>query len=251
MEQVGHAVIISDDSPVVRFKNTWATEWGPRPTRAEVIERRFAEARRTFAAHQLQQCSPDRWRLATRDTDGRWRLEGWTEVVALGGGRLLVHGDYEHCMFQGHASDSAEGLVRWLGRSTTLGYIHEKATIAMGNLLVDDEDDDALADDLAEMIYDRIDSVVDERGTPEDERQLKEVLAKDDRFSLLCEAHRYVKMRRYDAADVRDRLMGHFESEDLYGLGRLPATPVFCAHAAVARLCALLDTKLEASCSAS
>lgn len=74
-------------------------------------------------------------------TEGRWLLQSsegypdnWMEVVALAGGKLLVHGDYDPVCFAYH-DGVPEARVHWMARNykdEPCSYVMEKAQIGTG-----------------------------------------------------------------------------------------------------------------------
>jgi hypothetical protein len=246
---------------------------------AEYERRLAADATRAFANHEIRERSEGRWVLQRRGADGRWESTYWTEVLVLRGGKLLVHGDIEHVLFAYYGDSRApERVLRWMGDCTDLGYyVTQKARIGTGRELIDVDDDRVAAHQIAEELREPLAREVERDGEP-----WAPPLAEADpddaedvewfRFDRAMDVVRFLAalidaLREADdatgsrevsvlagglaqlgrgepVAEVRRALYdGNIDVETIARLGVVIAPRVFFAHAALRRLCALLDAE--------
>jgi len=155
------------------------------------------------------------------------------EIIALAKGQLYVGGDIDFTIFA-YYSDRAdpESRVRWMGRCNDVGYyVAEKARIGLGTELTDvfdsqiaEQDIQGWLDEAEKEYLGHKDTVVLRRlvddwkddGFPEEEHELTHAL--------------------WDSG-----LSSDFFGELSVGPGKVLAPRVYYAHAALARLCDLLD----------
>lgn len=183
-------------------------------------------ARDSYANHRIVSYERGHWLLKAPDTN-----VFWVEVVALAGGKLLVHGDTGPVLF-GQLSDRfdnfdlyAKGLVRWMGnrKRPDDSYFMEKARIGT-------ETEAALyTPDLGEF-----------------QREMESMIAEEEDARLKTELQ-----------EILDRVGPHEDEipkaqEEIYDLlgdperipkGRVVSTSVIYAYAALQRLVVLLDAE--------
>lgn len=189
-----------------------------------------ADARKAFAAHVVSRESEGRWLLQRRYPDGGFEWTMAAEVISLAGGALYVGGDIDYVIFSWFSDSGAhEDKVRWMGRCTDLEYyVRQKAAIGTGRDLVEMYDADEARRQLERDVDDR------ENDDPGDSlaRELRALLSDgldfEDRDALL---HAIYEISSDFATDV----CAH--------LGIVTHPRVYYAHAALARLCDLLDAR--------
>lgn len=182
-------------------------------------------AQDAFKTHEITSTGESRWTLKRADGGGHY----WVEIACLAGGRLIVHGDIQPSVFQGH-SHEVEQLVVWIARSN-IGYLAEKAQAGIKSeeavrTYDDDEAEAYLLDDIRE---------AKERKDEFGEEHLEERL---DVLRRALEAVRNgypEEMHRIICEEIQDGW------EWAYSIGRVIAPRVYYAHAAVKRLHALLN----------
>lgn len=210
----------------------------PRDTYNEHTTKLATEA---FANHQIVEESEGRWLLRKPSPDGGFH---WTEIIALAGNGLLVDGDIDHVIFR-YGPKHPEARVRWMGSRKTAHdcYFVEKAIIGTGHALVETwRSEVALADldDIAKEIR-------EEHGDSTDKEGLRAIAYDLPRrgSSAVLGAIEDIKRFPYDMDErsVLDAIMqpDYFDEPPL--VGTVAAQRLFFAHAALARLTTLLDTR--------
>lgn len=192
-------------------------------------------AREEFATHVIRERSPGRWLLQRRNKDGRFTGIFATEVIALYGGELYVGGDIDHVVFSRYVdSGDPAGRVYWMGRrsSGADSYLVEKASIGSRELA--HEWDEEVARD--EVRRDWLD---------EEKRTLAEGWGDARRAAQLEELlNTWPEDKNELARQLYAISPDHFCDCGLPGT--VPAARLFFAHAALARLCDLLDEERAA-----
>lgn len=168
-----------------------------------------------------------------KESDGRWlmmRPKGgfWTEVVCLERGGLCVDGDIDVVVFRYGPKDPV-ARVGWMGRRKSAWdrYFMEKASIGMGGsrALIEEFRPDLAIEDLKELAATLRG---DESWTPAD-------MIEENILPLVHDGM------------TRDGLCGLMSERGLWeeseGVGVVPSTRMFFAHAALQRLCALLEER--------
>lgn len=185
----------------------------------EHMERHQARAQTTFAKHVVTKSSDLRWLLQRVNDDGRATWTWSCEVVVLEGGSIFVGGDIDHVIFSSGPADAIERL-RWMGECDDLGYyVAQKARIGSGSDLVDAWDDDIAREEL--------DSFLKRSGMEESDRdRMLDEMPTENRHEFLDWAWRNFSYEQM--------------SEAVGDAGEVLAPRVIYAHAALARLCALL-----------
>jgi hypothetical protein len=231
-------------------------------------------ATEAFAHHQIRRREDGRWLLQRRE-DGSWDSIFLAEIVALYGGRLLVHGDVETVLFAGYTDDrSVDGLLRWIADSDS-SYVAGKAQAGM-KLPMECSEPRVAAATLLQRAADRIEENVADYHADDfdlDDGEDGEHAESDRAWLHLLtvlgqlaaqlgdgyappadgDVHRWgaaaADLLRGDSLrDVKQRLQDDGdEGEDVYDLGDVTSPRVFYAHAAVRRLCALLDAERAAT----
>jgi hypothetical protein len=190
------------------------------------------DARAAFAKHVIAKESEGRWLLRKPYADGRgfdWTMAA--EVISLAGGSLYVGGDIDFVIFSWY-SDSAdhEAKVRWMGRCSDIDYyVRQKAIIGTGRELVEQYDEDEARASLKWHYEDCV--RVGDDALAAKLAELLESGALEDRQALLHELYR---AQPDLAADVGGTL------------GMVPHPRVYYAHAALRRLCDILDERQAA-----
>lgn len=175
-----------------------------------------ATARQDFAKHGLRSSAPGSWAIG--------RLEGgsiyYARILRPDASTIIVYGDVEIAAFRGGDGKEWDDRAHlgWLAHSD-LRYAAEKASIGMGERRCAwGLDHDAAKAQLAEMIQEKW-------------------------HEWLSEAIDMLR-RGDELEDVRRWLFGETSDAELCsGLGEVVAPRVIYAHAAVVRLCELLDAR--------
>jgi hypothetical protein len=180
-------------------------------------------ARKAFATHVITARSGERWLIQRIHEDGRPESTFWVEVAVLRG-HLYVGGDIDTVVFKGGPMDPV-ARVRWMGESKSLtDYVAEKACSGLGSReLVWSWDREVAADDLSRHIAD----MDEESRVGVDSFYLQEAVAAETRDDFAT--------RAADAIDDPDAW------EYVGSFGELLDSRIIYAHAALARLCALLS----------
>lgn len=220
---------------------------------AELAE--FEKNLKRFEKHKISRRGDGRYLLQEPTSDG-----GWTWIMAaeihcsFSRSTILVCGDIDTIAF-GHFSDDRKAslevrerkLLNWMGKCRDIEYyVAQKATIGMdggrsGDALVWDFDRELAEKEIRSWIADREkwlrwqgDGDI-EHGLEDDDTcaALKRILDEgiDDRDSVLREL--------WDTCD-HDFLYSHMEGD---GFGMVLSWRVKIAHAAIAKLCQLLDAE--------
>lgn len=193
------------------------------------LDAEIAHAKEVFANHLL---------ALDRAEEGRWILkrpdasEFWVEIVALRGGRLLVHGDIEPAIFgnwrapqpaQESTPSYNRGLVRWMGSQTRPNdsYFLEKLKIGMSS-------SDAPYEPDLEVLAEEIDDLIKEEEDPTLRDGLKEI-----RENLPYEES--------DIPEVQKAIYDLLEDAESVPRARFIRAHVVYAHAALQRLVAIFD----------
>lgn len=198
----------------------------PPPDAAERYHRNMLSiATDAFDHHYVREYSTNRWLLMRPLKDGGWDGTYATEIVALWRGSLLVHGDIDTVIFARYTdTNDPIGCVRWIGTNSDIRYYAaQKAAAGTGRELVYAIDDAVFAQELR--------------------RLRREYKAEDAREAIDAALN---SMRHGEPLEmVRHNLATEWalESEDVYALGKVVAPRVYFAHAALKRLCHLIDTK--------
>jgi hypothetical protein len=197
-------------------------------------------ARDVFARHQISKRSEDcRWLLQRRYKDD----EGWdgsfaTEVVCVYGNGLLVGGDIDHVLFR-YGPVAPLPRVYWMGAKENAwdSYFVEKAAIGSGRQMVETWNATIAQADLRELR--------EEIGTEKDlaikEGELRPRLSAQRVLDAISDifGDRVWEEGR-DAILSRLYQTGHFD-DGLPTIGMIEDPRLFFVHAALQRLCTLLD----------
>lgn len=202
-----------------------------RDKRAAGLSESAAEA---FAKHRIVTQSTDRWRIAIPHERGGWQSQYACELVVLWGGSILVHGDIDTVMWSRYSDDRyPREVLRWMGRHAKVdGYCVQKAVAGSGHSLIEVFDPIAFEADLAEKLADELEVCAEGSEDPD----------VSERVTALRDA--IVDFTHYnsDPQTVRcDLQSAGFEGEMLWPLGIVTGARVYFAHAALRRLCALLE----------
>jgi hypothetical protein len=191
-------------------------------------------AMQAFEHHQIVQQSEGRWLLQRPHKDHwddpktRWDSIYATEIICTSHGGLYVDGDIDHVIFR-YGPKHPEARVRWMGERCGAWdcYLHEKAIIGTGRERIDEWNPLVAQDDL-EQLYKEI---------AESENPGKDVLT---------EIQDLMQWHINDGRDFVIRTLlytGYFD--EVPDVGMVVAPRVFYAHAALRRLCHLMDQKEE------
>ncbi len=109
----------------------------------------IAECRKAFAKHTIASRGDGRWILREPGTSNMQ-----CEIVALAWGTLLVHGDFDCCVWTGYSGKSGpEALVAWIGRHTDVHYVSQKAQRGLDDYeLVEEVKSEVLVRDLRDYL---------------------------------------------------------------------------------------------------
>jgi hypothetical protein len=195
-------------------------------------------AKENYQNHQIVKSSEGRWLLQKRyEDDSGWESNFWTEIVSLHGGQLYVGGDIDHVIFAYYSAPedirgtSYEHLakVRWMGKDTDFDYyIRQKATMGTGRQLIEVYDEE-LAEEYIRDYIKELKECIDASSEQQDRIDELEDLVDS---SLEDEQHTMQELWRIDPDFAMD--CGSF---------RVTAPRLYFAHAALARLCELLDAE--------
>lgn len=202
-------------------------------------DQEMAQARESFAKHEIVKWSEGRWLLKQPGT-GTF----WFEVVVLAGGSMIVHGDIQAVVF-GHYSARKDAtpdatawqMVHWMAsrKRPDDHYFIEKAGIGgTADETIWTPDDDVLRAEIVELIAAARESeAAAEPDTDLRDTDLSDTLedALDNVGSL---THEQVQHAVYEALD------GDAESVPQ---GRRVSAAMIYAHAALQRLAELLDAE--------
>lgn len=206
--------------------------------RGEALKR---DAERAFADHAIRRRSEGRWLIQKRYDDGAWNCTFATEVISLARGELYVGGDIDFVIF-GIYGDTAdhEDKLRWMGRHSDFGYyVHQKACIGTGRTLIDVYDSDAAEAQLREWLAERTEQLGEDHDE-EDDGPLD--VAADE---LVATINDMIRWMPDDPGEMLGRLHSVSPSfmDDRHELGMVIAPRLYFAHAALRRLCDLLDAE--------
>jgi hypothetical protein len=207
---------------------------GKHRTRDEYNAQLATLARKALERHEIKEEGPGRWVLYRRNADGTYSAQYCAEIAALHWGTLLVHGDIETVVFTGGSHRAPLDLVRWVGgrgEPTDYCYLAQKAQRGMGAGTDALDTEVARGDVLAEIACVRDAGATGEQLEPYDDA----LRALDDGEHIEVVRHNLWR----DGDDV--------DTEFLARLGRVIDPRVFYAHAACARLVALLDARAAAA----
>lgn len=188
------------------------------------LDRHAGQAAKAFSRHVITKRGDDhrRWLLQRLYPDGK---PDWTfaaEVIVLEGGGLFVGGDIDHVVFSWGPPDPVARL-RWMGECRDLDYyVRQKARIGTRDRqCVDVWESSVACEELKQHVADYDDALKDEEA-------LQDALRADTQQDFLDSAYKALGGDACDAWDV------------VHDMGEVLAAPVIYAHAALARLCALL-----------
>lgn len=205
-------------------------------TRDEQLQQ---EGARAFERHEIRSRSDGRWLLQRRYKDGNgWDCVFAAEVISLYGGELYVGGDIDFVVFA-HYSDSRshEAKLRWMGEHNDLGYyVRQKASIGTGVALVDVYDQDEARESVSEWLDDEKKAEADGFGSGY-AKKLAAVLGQDGAWD------RAPWDDRHELIHYLVDELGHDFMCERYDVGMVLAPRVYYAHAALRRLCDLLDAE--------
>lgn len=102
-------------------------------------------AEETYKNHKLRSSGEGRWIIQVQRDDGSWDGIYYTEIVNLGGGGILVHGDGDTCLFKYYNGEKhVTSKARWLA-SSGVDYLEQKCSIGMDDGSVARTFDDEVA----------------------------------------------------------------------------------------------------------
>lgn len=198
-------------------------------TSRQHLELHTMQAAKAFARHVITKRCDDqrRYLLQKLYEDGR---PDWTfaaEVIVLEGGGLYVGGDIDHVVFA-HGPAAPIARLRWLGECDDLGYyVRQKAQIgSRRNSCVDDWDSAIACTELRQYV-----------AQLRDEEEASSSDINDTFVELALNADSRERFLEY----AGQAFPGFPDSwESVGSMGEVLGSAVIYAHAALARLCALL-----------
>jgi len=195
-----------------------------------------AQAKEAFTKHAISQRSEGRWLLQRPHAKGwdhpkrRWDWMLAAEIICLGdGGSLYVGGDIDHVVFSYGPLDFLE-RVQWMGGHANVDhYVLQKASIGMSNIGVGAYDPKVAETELREMIDeytcdDEPDDIAEGLVDFLRDNDLSEYNSCERLWEALCDGMRHTRF-----------------CEEYRAFGNILSWRVVYAHAALARLCHLLD----------
>jgi hypothetical protein len=201
----------------------------------------LAQAKEAFSHHQFsaRDDSGGRWLLQRPYEDGAWRWDMAAEIIALAGGQLYVGGDVDFCIFAYNNSPAAQ-RVRWMGLCTDVDYyVAQKAHIGTGRELTEVFDEEIAVHDLQGWLADA-EEADGEDGPSHDTEKLRELLEEWRDYGFPEGEHELMNELWYSG------LSGDFFVDRRHMPGMVLAPRVYYTHAALARLCELLDASAPA-----
>jgi len=192
-------------------------------------------ARKAFEHHTIAARTDATWRLAP-DPKRRTGFSGVT-VAALGR-YLVVVGDADTCVFSGGSYSEPRDVVAWMGSTTDLRYVVEKAGHGMGDLggkITEELDAEVMLHDLQE----RVGYVSDPENGYNEEETAKHLEVLNECIDTIKDCS------DLGLAGAHHTLCNDWpgEIEDVYRVGVVPAWRVIVAHAVVRRLWGILKTE--------
>ena len=185
-------------------------------------------SKEAFKGHRIITHTEGRWLIAR---PGKYPGEyDWcfaTEVIAdLWGKGMYVGGDTKPVIFSGGPAHP-EAKVRWMGGRKSGGdqYLVEKATTGTGKEVIEMFDADVARDDMTVL-----------------QHEIAEESEGDPAIEAIEDIKRCCDEMGRDEV-IRDLMEAYSDSERVYDIGVVVSPRVYYAHAALARLCELLDEK--------
>jgi hypothetical protein len=189
----------------------------------------ISQAIEAFKDHELILNTQDRWRIASRNSNGSICGFYAAEIISLWGGRLYVGGDIDDCIFAYFSTNNPENFhldkLRWIGKHNDVDYyVKQKASIGLtATELTETWDVDTAVKEL-DLIIEKL------QKDPEERVQV------DDIISVKNTARGW---GRHEALEE----IQEFNLENLIPInfGMVTSPRVIFAWAAVRRLCELLE----------
>ena len=220
----------------------------------------IVDCRKAFVKHTIANRGDGRWILREPGTSNMQ-----CEIVALAWGTLLVHGDFDCCLWTGYSGKHGpESLVAWIGRQTDVHYVAQKASRGLDDYeLVEEVKGEVLVRDLRDYLAEcKAEYAGDEEeGDDSDEENAAGGEADDPAEVERREEHERIKDALVEAIDSAKADEGRFEmhaivsrliddgvidSEYANSLGVVTTRRVIRAWQAVARLHELLTEESAA-----
>ena len=214
----------------------------------------IVDCRKAFVKHTIANRGDGRWILREPGTSNMQ-----CEIVALAWGTLLVHGDFDCCLWTGYSGKGGpESLVAWIGRQTDVHYVAQKASRGLDDYeLVEEVKGEVLVRDLRDYLAEceaeyatdgeEGDEADEEHAAVEDDDDPAEVERREEHQRIkeaLVEAIESAEgdEGRFEMHGIVARLIddGVIESEYANSLGTVTTRRVIRAWQAVARLHELL-----------
>jgi hypothetical protein len=207
-------------------------------TRQKYLEDHERMAATAYADHQIRESQEGRWVIMRPSVGGKgWDGVYWTEILCTYGNGLYVDGDIEPVVFR-YGPEDPLARVHWMAHRKHAWdvYFREKAGIGTGGRdLLQRFDPDIAKGDLEELIEELRDGRDLSDLPAETIRQMDAV--RDDAIGAL----------RFDEdttpEDVCRELYRVGLWEECEGLGMVPSSRMFYAHAALQRLYHLLKER--------
>lgn len=197
----------------------------------------MVRAEKAYARHQIRSVGACglRWTIAEK-VDNGWSSNLWAEIVVLAGGSLLVHGDFEPCLFSGFSGGDARATVAWIGGHTDVDYPCGKASIGLGGSEFTEElSGEVLCADIAALI-----ESWEERTGDEILEETKDRL--DEAYECAEDVSDQGELRAIVSELVEEDVI---DSEEASSMGEVTTYRVVMAHAAIRRLHTLLTAEAE------
>jgi hypothetical protein len=210
-------------------------------TRATHDRDEMANAAKAYENHQIKIERPcgTRWSLLEQEPGGAWRGNLWCEIIVLAGGSVLVHGDFEPCIFSGFSGGSPREHIAWIGGHGDVSYPASKASLGLGGReYVEEIDGGVLCASLREIAEDW----QNQRGEEIPEDAQEEIDGACDQIETSLN-HQYEFQKLI--MDLIDAEV--IDSEQASSLGVVTTRRVIMAHAALRRLHALLREREKAA----
>jgi hypothetical protein len=222
----------------------------------ERTKRIMAEAKKSFADHEIRESDGSRrWLIQRRHKDdGSWSGVYCAEIFCTARGGIIVEGDIAIMHFAYGPSD-VRARLRWMGMNQDLHYyVRQKASMGMrsrghGNIdIADDFEEELAVADLDEQIQSYKESWVEnaqydldegESLPPFDEHEHDYIKAMNEAKSFACDGQNAVYS--FLSSRLRGDDYSFFFEETRPSIGTAPSARLIYAHAALHKLCLLLD----------
>jgi len=190
-----------------------------------LLERTVKQCQQAFVKHVITKTSDRRWLIQRLYDDGK---PDWTyaaEIICTEGNGIFVGGDIYPMIFAYGPKDPVERLY-WMGTSTDIGYyVAQKAAIGMGRRITEEWNSDVAHFEVKKHM-----AAAPEDYPILDQDAFEDAMQTSDHESFM---------------DYMVKACGNAVYEWIDNVGMVLTGTVICAHAAITRLCELLDEQAK------